>query len=60
MGWLQVFLSLLLKLDVGETFPTFLFPEDLLGCRESCQTHSSRREPRQDFVTSAVAWSGLH
>lgn len=60
MAWLQVFISSLLKLDVGETLSTFVFPEDLLGCRESCQTKSSRREPGQDFVTSVVAWSGLH
>lgn len=60
MGWLQVFLSSLLKLDVGETLPTLVVPEDVLGCRENCQTHSCRREPRQDFVPAMVAWSGLH
>ena len=49
MGWIEIFLSPLLKIDVGETLFTFLFPEDRLGCKQNCHLYVSVIAPRQDF-----------
>lgn len=49
VGWLQIFLSPLLKIDVGEILLTFLFPEHHLGCKQNCQPYISVIEPRRNF-----------